>query len=82
MRVADEWHSAFREFEAVANQVALVCRQELTGALMELGIFMQNMYDKTVGDPEEWVKALPEYVKRTKAINAMIRKELGIDVPG
>lgn len=75
-----KWASASTEFDTMVSQVALVCNPELTQALRVLRIHMGTTYQNTtMKGPEEYNKAIPEYVTKIYAIQTMIRKELGID---
>ena len=82
LRAAEKWDAASTELDTTVAQAALVCNAELARALRELALQMRRTYRNTMKDPEEYFKAMPEYLKRTQAIDAMIRKELGIDQPG
>lgn len=82
-RAIGKWALASTEFDTMVSQVALVCNPELTQALRDLRIHMGTTFQSTTTkDPEEHHKATSEYLAKKGAIDAMIRKELGIDPAG
>ena len=82
VQAIEKWSAASTEFDTTVAQVALICSPELTNALRGLMVFMRMISTTTAKDPGEYMKAMPEYLKKTKAIDAMMRKELGIDLEG
>lgn len=82
LRAAEKWDDASTELDTTVGQVALVCNPELTTALRELARQMRMTFQNTMNEPAEYLKATHEYSERRQAIDAMIRKELGIDLPG
>lgn len=82
LRAAEKWDDASTELDTMVGQVALVCNPELTTALRELARQMRMTFQNTMKEPAEYLKATHEYSERRQAIDAMIRKELGIDLPG
>jgi len=80
LKASSKWGDASTSFDGTLASVALICEPELTRALRDLGILTRKIAMNIQKDPAEYLKSMPEYIEKTNSIEAMMRKELGIQL--
>lgn len=77
------WAQADAAFDAALTRVSLVCGQELNRQLQSFDLFIKtaarDIGARDSSDGSVFPKRVPEFVQERVALNAAIRKELGVD---
>ena len=78
-KAAVAWGTASTSYDTTIGLVTITCSQELAMGLRELMIFMRRLAQKIPENPKHYSDSLEEYVKRSRSVEALLRKELGVD---
>lgn len=73
------WSATSKSYDISLGLVAITCSRELTHALREMMIFMRTLEKNVQENPSLYKESLVEYSAKASAIDALLRRELGID---
>jgi hypothetical protein len=78
-KAAVAWSAASTSYDTALGLAGIICSRELTMALRELMIFMRKVEQKIHETPKHFMDSLEEYVNKSRSVEALLRRELGID---